>query len=309
MLSCSTCWNSDRHTDGEAMLEEILALGFRNIELGHGIRLSLMEGIQRVFDKGRVKFSSLHNFCPLPVEITYSSPDCYQFSSHRDAERERAVKLSLQTIDFAARLGAQLVVLHLGRIPMGGGEFGELVRDAAGKLHSREYVKLKLKAVEVREKKAALYLRRAKECLEPIIEYAASKNIHLGIESRQGYEEVPNEREMPVLLEEINSPYVGYWHDFGHVQIKHNLGFLDHHEWLSKIRGRLFGCHLHDVVWPGQDHRPPFTGGTGGVQYDKLIPLLQKGTLFVWEMGPRRKAEDISASLEKWKEHFGVNDG
>ena len=166
-------------------------------------------------------------------------------------------------------------------------------------------MKLKIQAVQTREAKAALYLKRARDCLEPIVEYAASKNVHLGIESRQGYEEIPNEREMPALLDEINSPYVGYWHDFGHVQIKHNLGFLDHFEWLSKIRGRLFGCHLHDVVWPGHDHRPPFSGS---IEYDKLIPLLSKDTLFVFEMGPRRKAEDISASLAQWRQRFGPHE-
>ena len=100
------------------MLQEILDLGFEQVELGHGIRLSLMEGIQRYYDAGKVRFSTLHNFCPLPIEITRPAPDCYQFSSHREAERERAVKLSFQTIDFAKRLGAPLVVLHLGRVPI-----------------------------------------------------------------------------------------------------------------------------------------------------------------------------------------------
>src|SRR5579863_2081758 len=119
MLSFSTCWNSSRHQDGEAMLQEILDLGFERVELGHGIRLSLMEGIQRRFNKGGLTISSLHNFCPLPIEITRAAPDCYQFSSHRPQERERALKLSLQTIDFAARLGAKLVVLHLGHVPIG----------------------------------------------------------------------------------------------------------------------------------------------------------------------------------------------
>src|SRR5678816_3147231 len=78
-----------------------------------------MEGVQRVFDAGRITISSLHNFCPLPVEITRASPDCYQFSSPDDRERERAMKFSLQTIDFAARLNAKFVVLHLGRSPIG----------------------------------------------------------------------------------------------------------------------------------------------------------------------------------------------
>src|SRR5919199_2204228 len=104
MLAFSTCWNSGRHTAGDAMLREIKELGFDLIELGHGIRLSLMPGVQQMFDEGEVRFSSLHNFCPLPVEVMAASPDCYQFSAPGKNERERAVKQTLQTIDFAQRL-------------------------------------------------------------------------------------------------------------------------------------------------------------------------------------------------------------
>ena len=82
MLSFSTCWNSSRHTAGDEMLREIKnKLGFDLIELGHGIRISLMPGVQKMFDAGEVRFSSLHNFCPLPVEVMSASPDCYTFSS------------------------------------------------------------------------------------------------------------------------------------------------------------------------------------------------------------------------------------
>ena len=82
MISFSTCWNSSRHTAGDEMLREIKnKLGFDLIELGHGIRISLMPGIQKMFDAGEVRFSSLHNFCPLPVEVMSASPDCYTFSS------------------------------------------------------------------------------------------------------------------------------------------------------------------------------------------------------------------------------------
>src|SRR5205823_3255860 len=69
MISFSTCWNSGRHTAGDEMLREIKDLGFNRIELGHGIRISLMPGIQKMFEAGEVEFTSLHNFCPLPVEI------------------------------------------------------------------------------------------------------------------------------------------------------------------------------------------------------------------------------------------------
>src|SRR5438552_15747407 len=118
MIAFSTCWNSGRHTSGEEMLREIQALGFDLIELGHGIRISLMPGIQKMFDAGEVRISSLHNFCPLPFEIMRASPDCYAFSAARKSERDRAVKQTLQTLDFAARLDAPFVVLHCGSIPI-----------------------------------------------------------------------------------------------------------------------------------------------------------------------------------------------
>ncbi len=285
------------------MLREIKGeLGFNHIELGHGTRISLMPGIQKMFEAGEVTFSSLHNFCPLPVEVMHASPDCYKFSSGAAAERERAVKQTFQTIDFAERLGAPFVVLHCGEVPMNPITDELIALAKAGGLLSREYVRRKINAVKKREAAAAWHLERVKECLRRIVDYAASKNVRLGIEGRRGYEEMPNERELPALLDELNSPHAGYWHDFGHIQIKENLGFLDHEEWLRTIGSRAFGCHLQDCVWPAQDHQPPFAGD---VDLEKLVPLLPADCLFVWEMSPRKTVEEITRSVSLWKSHFG----
>ena len=302
MLSVSTCWNSGRHTEGAEMLQELLDLGFTRVELGHGIRLSLMEGVQRMVEAGKVTISSLHNFCPLPVEITRASPDCYQFSSPDERERERAVKFSFQTIDFATRLGAKFVVLHLGRTPID--DYTEkLVRMAeVGLGQSRKYIDTKLTCIKQREAKAAPFLRRSIECLRRVANYAAEKDIKLGVESRHCYEEIPNETEMIEVLNEFNLPHVGYWHDFGHVQVKHNLGYLDHVEWMKEVAPRLIGCHLHDTQWPGRDHMAPFQGE---VEYSKLIPQLPKDTLFVFEMSPRRTREEILEGRERWIRKYG----
>src|SRR5213082_1991129 len=174
MIAFSTCWNSGRHTSGEKMLREIQALGFNLIELGHGIRISLVPGIQKMFDAGEVRFSSLHNFCPLPVEVMSASPDCYQFSTIYPKERERAIKQTIQTIDFAARLGAPFVVLHLGEVRIGPvtDSLIELVKN--GRIHTREYVARKIRAVKKRESHSAPFLQRVKEALRPIVEYATS---------------------------------------------------------------------------------------------------------------------------------------
>ncbi|HWM24459.1 MAG TPA: TIM barrel protein [Chthoniobacterales bacterium] len=302
MISFSTCWNSGRHTAGDEMLREIKDLGFDRVELGHGIRISLMPGIQKMFDTGEVQFTSLHNFCPLPVEIMQASPDCYKFSAAYSKERERAIKQTLQTIDFAERLGAPFVVLHCGEIEMNPITDELIVLAKRGEIFSREYVRRKLKAVQTREAAAPPYLERVKDSLKRVAEYAAKKNVRLGVEGRRGYEEIPSERELPALLDELKSPQLGYWHDMGHIQIKENLGFLNHEEWLRAMGPRAFGCHMQDCIWPAQDHQPPFAGM---VDLEKLVPLLPPNCLFVWEMSPRKKPEEIRRSVAVWKEHFG----
>jgi sugar phosphate isomerase/epimerase len=303
VIAFSTCWNSGRHTAGDEMLREIKTeLGFNLIELGHGIRLSLVPGIQKMFDTGQVRFTSLHNFCPLPVEVMMASPDCYKFSAGSSEERERAIKQTFQTIDFAARLNAPFVVLHLGQVDMSPitDQLIELAK--TGRYLSRKYVKLKVGAVQKREKIAADYLHFVKDCLRRVLEHAASKNVRIALESRRDYEEIPTERELPGLLDEMNCTQLGYWHDFGHSQIKENLGFIDHAEWLRMMGPRAFGCHVQDCIWPAKDHEAPFTGD---VKFKKLVPLLPTNCLFVWEMSQNRTADAIRRSVQIWKERFG----
>ena len=285
------------------MLREIKGeLGFDLIELGHGTRLSLVPGIQKMFDAGEVRFSSLHNFCPLPVEVMVASPDCYKFSAVSSEERERAVKQTLQTIDFAVRLNAPFVVLHLGEVNMSPITDRLIELAKTGRFQSRKYVRLKIGAVQKRERIALRYLQRVKDCLRRVIEHAASKNVRIALEGRRGYEEIPTERELPGLLEEMDCAQVGYWHDFGHLQIKENLGFIDHGEWLRLIGPRAFGCHVQDCIWPAKDHEAPFTGA---VNFEKLVPLLPTNCLFVWEMSPNKTADVIRRSVQTWKERFG----
>ena len=151
MLSFSTCWNSSRHTDGEEMVQEIVNMGFDTLEISHGLKVSLLPGIQRAYDKGFFKVSGVHNFCPSPVEVMIDAPDCYEFTSHREFERERALKLTLDTFDLAKKLDAKYVVLHMGSVPMKNHtkRLTQMLRD--GKLNDRDFVKLKHRFIEARD--------------------------------------------------------------------------------------------------------------------------------------------------------------
>src|SRR5512139_2224335 len=99
MYSLSTCWNSDRHTDGREMLREIRDLGFEYAELSHGIRLSLVPGILQAVDEGLIQITTLHNFCPLPLGLNRAAPNVFQFTSLDRKERENARRHSLKTLE------------------------------------------------------------------------------------------------------------------------------------------------------------------------------------------------------------------
>jgi sugar phosphate isomerase/epimerase len=301
MLSFSTSWNAERGKSGQEIVQEILDLGFDAIELGHGLNAPVVFEMLELRKEIPFVVSSVHNFCPLPPEVLVDQPDCYEFTSPRTGDRERAVRLTLQTIDMAERFEAPVVVVHTGRIHTLRltSRLRRLVEE--GKFLSKEFARTKLEAVKSRESTGRAYARRALECLPEILAYAWKKGIRIGIENREDYEAVPSEREFEDFLRLLNEPNAGYWHDFGHAQIKQNLALLDHADWLDRMGARAFGCHVHDVKWPFEDHCPPFTGE---INYQKLIPKLPKDCLFVFELRPRIPREQIVAAADRWKKLF-----
>jgi sugar phosphate isomerase/epimerase len=281
------------------MLDEILALGFDRVELGHGIRLSLWEGIEKFLADHPIRVTSLHNFCPLPVEIQTPAPDFYECTSARAAERDRALRYTLQTIDYAHKLGVERVVMHLGSVRMP--DYTErLARSIfAGRYLDRRYVRLKLDAIRRRE--AIPVYDRVVEWLQPVFIHAKAAGVVLGVENRIGIETFPSEREFRRLFKEIADGPIGYWHDFGHAQIRHNLTFIDHAEWLAEMSSRLIGCHIHDVEFPSRDHHVPFSGM---IDFTTLLPSLPVEQPMVWELSSSASKDEIVAALTHWKQRF-----
>jgi sugar phosphate isomerase/epimerase len=279
------------------MIEEILGLGFQKIELSHGMPATLLEGVLEAQKKHRFQISSVHNFLPSPVEVRADNPDCYEFTSHRPADRDRAVRLTRTTIDWAARLKSPFVVVHCGRIRSLNLTVGLRKLVEEGKSPGREYSAAKLAAVRQRDQVAEGYIQRVLECLTEIVDYAGSKGVRIGIENREHYEAVPTERELGAFLRRLDSANVGYWHDFGHAQIKHNLGLLDHRQWLKAAGPLALGCHVHDVRWPFRDHCAPFGGE---VDFPSLLPLFPKSCAMVFELSPRNSAEEVRMAADLW---------
>lgn len=284
------------------MLREIRELGFEYAELSHGIRISLLPGILQAVDAGEIKISSLHNFCPLPLGVDRASPNLFKFSSEDPRERASAWKHTLKTLQLAERVRAPLVVLHLGCVEMKDYTDRLIELAAAGKKDTPKYQKLCAEALAKREARKQRPLQAAFELLSRLVDEAKPRGIKLGIENREALEELPFDSDLPLLFKEFRDPTVVYWHDIGHAQIKHNLGLLDHTMHLASLADRLHGFHIHDVVFPAHDHRPP---GRGSTDFAALKPWVKPDHLKVFELSPSLSPEEARAGVEHLKAIWG----
>jgi len=284
------------------MLREIRDLGFNHAELSHGIRVSLMPGILEAVDAGEIKISSLHNFCPLPMGVTHAAPNLYEFSDERPRERELAVKHTLKTFEFAARVKAPVVVLHLGSIEMKDytGKLSEMLE--RGEKGSPKYEKLRAEVSKAREAKKEKFFQRTKETLRQILPEAEKRGLKLGCENRQALEEIPLESDFQFFFREFSSPNICYWHDCGHAQIKENLGFINHKLHLESLRDRLAGFHVHDVQFPARDHAAP---GTGTIDFAALKPFVKPEHIKVFELSPSLPVEAVKCGIAHLKLIWG----
>jgi sugar phosphate isomerase/epimerase len=276
------------------MLEEIRDLGFEYAELSHGIRLSLIPGIFEAVDARVIKISSLHNFCPLPMGVNTAAPNIFKFTAENARERENAVRHTLKTIETAERVKAPLIVLHMGAVEMK--EYTDRLLDMVkdGKKDTPKYQKLFEEAEDRRAVLSEKPMQYAYEILRKLIAEVEPRGIKLGIENREAVEEILFDNDYPFFLHEFQSPSVVYWHDTGHAQIKENLGFIDHAQHLKALQRRLYGFHVHDVEFPGRDHRAP---GTGMIKFGELKPFVKPEHLKIFEFSPSLTVEEVKAGI------------
>lgn len=284
------------------MLREIRDMGFQYAELSHGIRISLLPGVLDAVDAKEIKISTLHNFCPLPMGINHAAPNIFKFTSLDRRERDNAFKHTLKTLETAERVGAQLVVLHMGAIDMK--DYTDKLIDMVGanEKDSPKFEKLCNEVIEKREQKKEKFSEAAYDMLRQIQQHAQRRGLKLGIENREALEEIPFETDFTLFFAEFQNETVRYWHDCGHAQIKHNLGFIDHAMHLENMSPWLHGFHIHDVQFPGRDHCPP---GSGMIEWDKLKPFVKPEHIKVLELSPGVPPEDVLTGFAHLKSVWG----
>jgi sugar phosphate isomerase/epimerase len=299
VISFSTMWaQQDRFERDMGTFRRLVAsFGFNAIEVSHSTE---PDGLEVLMRDGEVPLSSLHAPTPrrklpdgrLNGDANIASPD--------EDERTLATEETKRTIDYAARYGLKLVVVHLGGV---GNHMTDLERTLrrlveAGEGESDLAHLTRQQLARWRAEYATVHLEAARRSLAELVEYAAPHRVALGLESRLHYHEIPHPDEALELLAGYDNSAAGYWHDVGHCEVQARLGMIDRWSWFPKLTSRTIGAHLHDVDGI-LDHRAP---GNGDVDWTYIARGLPPTALRVFEIDQRQPEDAVAASIAYLKE-------
>ncbi len=292
MLAISTCWKSAAAKSAADILNPLLDLGIKKIEAEYRITEDILKGMLPALKGGRLSVVSVHNFFPLPAVLKReeASGDAFLLSSLDRDERERAVRYTIRTLEWAHELGAEVTVLHLGKTGMDDG-FEELREDGKEGRSGSDYVE---RVLDERRKISDRFLDAALFSLDKLWRPAERFGLKLGIENRYHLREIPDSDELDVILNRFQGSNIGYWHDVGHAAAQEFLYGLAQEELLARFSPHLIGVHLHDAERT-EDHKAP---GKGTVDFRMVKKYLTPTALSVLEVGPGAACDEIQEGME-----------
>jgi sugar phosphate isomerase/epimerase len=274
------------------------AMGFAAFELSHILSPATVAALE----SGRERISVVHHPCPRPADFR----DAHALTALAADDRARATAALAGSIASAARLGAAVVVLHLGRLEDdAAGSLARLrfevdSRCLAGQTAIPPYAPALQALSDAVARAEPAHLERALAALAGPVELARSAGLRLGIETGYHADELPTPAGMRALLAASDPGVVGAWLDTGHVGAQQARGLASFDDWFAATSGRLLGAHYHDIVGL-RDHLLPGMGSLDFAAIARRMPPDALATLEVdWYFQPAEVmagAEQLRAAL------------
>ena len=271
---------------GEEIADKALELGFGELELGFHTTLQQVKGFKVRLDK--IPVGSVHAFCPVPISAPQGYPELYQLASFDEETRKMARLQVARNIRFAAEMGADTVVLHMGRV---------MCRGWFSRWDMKRRHKRGVKMLDV--------ARRELEALVPELE---KNNVTLALENLPYLEGFPNESELLSLLAKglQHAPVKG-WFDTGHDRVRELNGWRGEMKiFKPDVFAREFfaGMHINDVV-SEDDHLAP---GMGKVDFAALKDFAGNVRHVVFEPHAGITEDELKAGLAHLRNLWNTND-
>jgi sugar phosphate isomerase/epimerase len=295
MLSLSTAWRSEISDRGAEIIRTILDLGIHGVELEYRINESMLEEILPFVKRREILVPSIHNIMPLPEGMAREAAngEFVSLSSPDRSEREMAIKYTQRTLDWAEEVGAQAIVLHLGKIPAESSMRALMKLYDDKRIHTEEGKKLLGEKMKIRAREGEKHLSAALQSLDKLAKDAEKRCLFLGVENRYNIQDFPSLNEFKSIFQKFDGSAVRYWHDIGHATTQENLGLVRPGELLEQFGRHLIGVHLHGCRGY-EDHYAP---GSGEEDYGQIKKYLRTETVKVVETHHRATREELLEGL------------
>jgi sugar phosphate isomerase/epimerase len=307
-IGLSTSWNGPGSGSLAALIDQHRSLGFRRLEAYMHFTPKELDELAIHAREHDVEIGSLHSPCPVPMNERGERDRWTDgLASPVESERAYAVDAIKRSIDAAARVGAQAIVVHLGNTGVASRQSAIFdVVQRSGRL-SDEHRRMRDEAWAEREARKGSHLEAGLRSIRALGEHALGTGVRIGVECRDGYHEIPSIDEFADVFAETEGLPVGYWHDAGHGAKLEYGGFIEHEELLRRYSDRLVGMHVHDTLG-ARDHLAP---GMGTTDFEMLSRYLGPRSLKTLELLRTVTPAQIGAALElleQWSA-FGVREG
>ena len=275
-----------------AFINRAIELGFGAIEVNHSMDAGHVAAIR---SHPSVTVTSVHAPAPLEQHPSRGWNRDLNLAAIDEDERRLAVQYTLRSVELAAELGARAVVVHLGHVgdaPLA----GELKRRelfARGVIGGDAWAHAGAEAVRLRAELAPPHLAQARRSLDELATAAQQAGVTIGVETRQHYHQIPLPEEAATLLAGYPPEVAGYWHDSGHAEVLHRLGFVNAGSWFDSLGGRVVGTHISDIDGL-LDHRAP---GNGDLDFAALAAHIPYDAVRTFEVDQHEPDDDLVRAL------------
>jgi sugar phosphate isomerase/epimerase len=286
-ISFSTSW-----VDGDiARLLSILPY-VDLIEVGSKGDSGFFERVEELAMSGKLRVGSLHATAG-PHKKQKETSYTPNLASDDPALQKPDIEDIFLTAEWAMKLGASNIVLHIGKIE------DPKLREL--------FLLYRSLAVEqggtdgLGDLRNEIVKRRATQggridMVIPVLERLCRRyrKINFCFETRLHYYELPTPDEADCIFKKVSLPNLGYWHDIGHTWTLSRLGFVPMQEWQRRFGDRCRGVHIHDSGEDLTDHMPP---GLGSMDMGEIIRQFENVTVYTLETNHRHTEREVLAGI------------